>query len=310
MRAREPGADGEETMIAQGSRERPVHSLGHGDHVCLAFADDSEQRRVVTAYVSDGLKRGERVMYFADRQKPAVVLDWLRSTQMDPDAALSSGQLQVATASDGYLTSGRFDAAAMVAALRQEMSSAAASGFKGFRVSGEMSWVLHETGGAAELAAYEIMVNSVFEGQPASAVCQYDARLFHPTQLQTYDHCHPGTVELSPLYEDELLRIVPAFEEGERTMRVIGTVDYRTTGALTAVLDATLDWAGDVRVDMSALEFIDLAGLRALSHTAERYEPGRHMRVVELAPLLCQVMAVSGLDQQDALVVTSPGAPA
>ncbi|MFD6986175.1 STAS domain-containing protein, partial [Streptomyces sp. NPDC059956] len=159
-------------------------------------------------------------------------------------------------------------------------------------------------------ASYESMVNSVFEGQPASAVCQYDARLFHPTQLQTYDHCHPGTVELSPLYEDNLLRIVPTFEEGERTMRVIGTVDYRTTDALTAVLDATLDWAGDVRVDMSALEFIDLAGLRALAHTAERYEPGRHMRVVELAPLLCQVIAVAGFDQQDALVVTSPGASA
>lgn len=297
-------------MIAQGSRERPVHSLGHGDHVCLAFADDSEQRRVVTAYVSDGLKRGERVMYFTDRQKPAVVLDWLRSTRMDPDAALSSGQLQVVTASDGYLVSGRFDATAMAATLRQEMASAAASGYKGFRVSGEMSWALREIAGADELAAYESMVSSVFEGQPASAVCQYDARLFHPTQLQTYDHCHPGTVELSPLYEDKLLRIVPTFEEGERTMRVIGTVDYRTTDALTAVLDATLDWAGDVRVDMSALEFIDLAGLRALAQTAERYEPGRHMRVVELAPLLCQVIAVAGFDQQDALVVTSPGASA
>ncbi|MBT2468992.1 MEDS domain-containing protein [Streptomyces sp. ISL-66] len=297
-------------MIAQDSRERPVHGLGHGDHVCLAFADDSEQRRVVTAYMSDGLKRGERVMYFTDRHKPAVVLDWLRSAHVDPDAALSSGQLQVVTACDGYLVSGRFDATAMVATLRQEMASAAACGYKGFRVSGEMSWALREIPGADEVAAYESMVNSLFEGQPASAVCQYDARLFPPAQLQTYDHCHPGTVQLSPLYEDKLLRIVPAFEEGERTMRVIGTVDYRTTDALTAVLDATLDWAGDVRVDMSKLEFIDLAGLRALSHTAERYEPGRRMRVVELAPLLCQVISVAGFDQQDALVVTSPGVSA
>ncbi|MGW0917130.1 MEDS domain-containing protein [Streptomyces sp. NPDC002784] len=50
--------------------------MGHGDHLCLAFADDAEKCRVVTAYVLGGLRRGERVMYFADQSTPEQVLDY------------------------------------------------------------------------------------------------------------------------------------------------------------------------------------------------------------------------------------------
>ncbi|WP_158071238.1 MEDS domain-containing protein [Streptomyces sp. CB00455] len=276
----------------------------------MAFADDAEQRRVVTAYLSQGLARGERVLYFADRQDPATVLDWLRSAGARPEAAQASGQLRVLTAGAGYFPSGRFEGEPMVVTLRREVQESLQAGYTGFRVSGEMSWSLRGVPGTEQLSWYEREVTELFAGQPASALCQYDARLFDPEQLDTFERCHRGTVEADPLYEDALLRIVPSFLEGRRTVRVVGTVDYRTTGALAEALDTVLGWTGDVRVDMGALEFIDLAGLRALADSAGRFEPGRHLRVEGLAPLMCQVISVAGFDQQPGLVVIPAGGPA
>ncbi|MET9570563.1 MEDS domain-containing protein [Streptomyces virginiae] len=290
-------------VITQDGRERPVQELGHGDHVCLAFADDAEQRRVLTAYLHEGLARGERVLYFAEQQDPAVVLEWLRPAGAEVDTAVARGQLRVTTADDSYLAAGRFDAETMVATLRQEVTDSLKAGYTGLRVSGEMSWGLRDVPGVDQLAEYEAKVNAVFAGQRASAVCQYDARLFAPNQLDAFDRCHPGTVEAEPLHSDGVLHILPAFEEGERVLRMAGTVDYRTTGALATALETVLGWSGDVRVDLGALEFIDLAGLRALAHTAGQLTRGRRLRVTGLAPMLCHVISVAGFDQQDALVV-------
>lgn len=297
-------------MITRSLRERPVEDLDRGDHVCLAFADDAEQRRVVSAYLSAGLSRGERVLYFADQQRPSTVLSWLRSAGVDPGPALTRGQLRVVTADDSYLAAGGFDAATMVETLEREVDASLAAGYTGFRVSGEMGWGLRGIPGADQLAAYETAVNAVFESRPASAICQYDARLFSPAELRVFDRCHPGAVELEPVYRHGLLRIVPAFRDGERALRVVGTVDLRTTGALVDALEAALRWPGDVVVDMGALEFIDLAGLRALAHAARRLPAGRRLRVVDLAPPLCHVIGLAGFDRHPALVVTPRGAGA
>ncbi|MFH8799263.1 MEDS domain-containing protein [Streptomyces sp. NPDC017936] len=284
--------------------------MDHGDHLCLAFADDDEQRRVVTAYLSAGLERGERVMYFADQSAPVDVLGWLSASGTDPEPALRRGQLVVTTADDSYLAAGSFDVDGMVTALRHEVRDSLAAGYTGFRVSGEMGWALRAVPGADQLGTYETKVNTVFAGQKASAVCQYDARRFTAEQLDAFDRCHPGAVEAQPLHDDGTLRLVPSFREGRRTLRVAGSVDHRTTQALAAALRTALTWPGDIQVDMTDLEFIDLAGVRVLARCAARLEPGRRLHVRELAPLLCQVIGMVGFDETAALVVTAREATA
>ncbi|MFG3152134.1 MEDS domain-containing protein [Streptomyces sp. NPDC048219] len=279
--------------------------MDHGDHLCLAFADDDEQRRMVTEYLTSGLDRGERVMYFADQRSPREILDWLAASGTDPRPALERGQLVVTTAEDSYLAAGSFDPDGMVAALQQEVGDSLTAGYTGFRVSGEMGWALRPVPGAEQLADYETKVNEVFAGRPASAVCQYDARRFTPAQLDHLHGCHPGEVEAEPLHQDGTLRLVPSFRQGRRSLRVVGSVDHRTTGALAAALETATAWPGDLQVDMRELEFIDLSGVRALAHAAARLAGGRRLHVVELAPLLCQVIGMVGFDATPALVVTA-----
>ncbi|MFD5449487.1 MULTISPECIES: MEDS domain-containing protein [unclassified Streptomyces] len=291
-------------MLAHERTERRVRDIDHGDHLCLAFADDDQQRRVVTAYLADGLERGERVLYFADQCAPESVLGWLSAAGISTGPALRKGRLVVTTADESYLASGTFDADDMVTALRQEVRDSLAAGYTGFRVSGEMGWALRDVPGADRLSTYETEVNAVFAGQKASAVCQYDARRFTPEQLDAFDRCHPGAVEEPPLHEDGALRLIPSFHEGHRTLRVVGSVDHRTTRVLAAALETALAWPGDVRVDTTDMEFIDLAGVRALARCAAGLEPGRRLHVVELAPLLCQVIGMVGFDETSALVVS------
>ncbi|WP_225638800.1 MEDS domain-containing protein [Streptomyces solaniscabiei] len=292
-------------MITYERADRQVQDMDHGDHLCLAFADDAAQRRVVTSYLTSGLDRGERVMYFADQRAPREVLDWLTTAGTDPRPALDKGQLVVTTAEDSYLAAGSFDPDGMVAALQQEVRDSLTAGYSGFRVSGEMGWALRPVPGAELLADYETKVNQVFAGRPASAVCQYDARRFTPEQLDHLHGCHPGEVEAEPLHHDSTLRLVPSFRHGHRSLRVVGSVDHRTTRALADALETAMSWPGDIQVDMRELEFIDLSGVRALAHAAARLEGDRRLHVVELAPLLCQVIGMVGFDETPALVVTA-----
>ncbi|MBL7498436.1 MEDS domain-containing protein [Frankia sp. CNm7] len=292
-------------VIAREGQERRVDGIGQGDHLCLVYADDAEQRRVVTAYVRAGLSRGERVLYFADARAPREVLGWLRAEGVDPSTALTTGQLSVTTAAVGYLAFGAFDAHAVAQTLQAEVSDALSAGFTGLRVSGEMSWALRDVPGADQLGTYETAVNAVFAGQPASAICQYDARRFSAAALDDTQRRHPGTVELAPLHLNSRLRVTPSFRCGQRMLRVQGTVDHHTIAAFAATLETVLGWPGDVWVDLGELEFIDLAGLRALAQTAARLPAGRRMHLVELAPLLCQVVNLAEFDDISSLTVTA-----
>ncbi|MEU7096884.1 MEDS domain-containing protein [Streptomyces longwoodensis] len=297
-------------MATDTCRDLPVQDIGRGDHVCLAFADDAEQRHVLSQYLADGLRQGERVLYFADRNAPDEVLGWLAAVGIDPGPLISRGQLAVTTADDSYLASGTFDPDAMVAVLRQEVDASLAAGYTGFRVSGEMGWALREVPGADRLAEYETKVNAVFAEGRSSAVCQYDARLFGPDELHGFDRCHPSAAELRSLYQDARLRLVPAFRSGHHALRVIGTVDHQGTATLAAALETLLGRPGDLYVDMGELEFIDLAGVRALAHAADRMAAGRRLHVVNLAPLMAQVVRLVGFDEIPALSVDTAEATA
>jgi anti-anti-sigma regulatory factor len=292
-------------MAAATGEERSVHDVGPGDHLCLTFADDAERRPVVAEYLSAGLSRGERVLYFVDRTTPGIVLDWLASTGVDTGPALLDGRLRVVPATDSYLASGRFDPATMVTTVRREVDASVAEGFAGLRICGEMGWAAREGVATAELAEYEREVDALFAERPVSAVCQYDVRLFAADRLDVLDGCHRGSLAPSPLYGGDSLRLVPTGRADRRRLRVVGTVDDGTRGHFVAALDAVLHRPGDVVLDMSDLDFIDVAGLRALADVAARLGGYRRVRIEHLAPVLCDVVRLVGWDRVPGLVLRS-----
>ncbi|MFC4061318.1 MEDS domain-containing protein [Planomonospora corallina] len=288
--------------MTAGTVVRQIRDLGPGDHLCLPFADDTEQREIATAFVTAGLTRRERVLYFTDRASTATVHSWLRSGP--PRTALHTGQLRVLTAGESYLTTGRFDPDTMVATLAAETDRSLHDGYTGLRVTGEMGWAVRDVPGADALEDYERKVATVFAAGRSAALCQYDTRLFAPARLHTLTGCHHGIAEMNALHHDALSRITPAYRHGGRVLRLTGTIDQSNAPALGAVLTAETRRPGDLRLDLSELEFIDVAGLRVIADTAARLTGDRRLHLLHLAPMLAGVIHLIGWDHEPRLTVT------
>jgi anti-anti-sigma factor len=85
-------------------------------------------------------------------------------------------------------------------------------------------------------------------------------------------------------------------------LRVAGSVDPTTSGALASRLRLARQLAeARLYIDLADLEFIDVAGVRAIVRGAAALEPGRNLVVQRLAPALRKVFGIVGWDRTPGL---------
>ncbi len=89
-------------------------------------------------------------------------------------------------------------------------------------------------------------------------------------------------------------------------LRLVGEIDASNVGRLGDEL-AALPLAGDVHVDMTGLQFIDLLGLRTLVHAAGARTPPARLVLVEPQPIVRQALAVCEWSDAPGLAVTNAG---
>jgi len=277
-----------------------------GDHLYLAFGSDEEQREIVCDFITDGLALDEKVVFVGDRSTADTVAGWLdghsraAGTAGAADTVGGRGFLQVRPAESAYLTEGHFDPDSVLTALRTEVAAAQREAFSGLRLAVEMSWALRGAPGSGRLPEYERRLEEVFHDGSVTGLCLYDRRLFDGGVLGHMTRLHPTAVEANALHDDRMLRITRTFDPVG--LSVAGAVDTTTVPALAAVLNKRAAAAGheDIRLDVAGLEFIDVAGLRAIVETAGRLQ-GRVLRMTNLAPALRRVVSLVGWDQSPGL---------
>jgi len=178
--------------------ERPnprfVANLEPGDHLCCIYSSEREHRRVLTPFLSQGLERGEKMLYIVDAHTAETIQGYLQSVDVDVEATLATGQLVMLTSDEAYVRGGTFDPEAMIALLRQEMEQALDQGYAALRVAGEMTWALRELPGAERLIEYEAKLNQCLPHSACLAICQYDRRRFEPDVLLDVLRTHPLAV--------------------------------------------------------------------------------------------------------------------
>ena len=279
---------------------RHVRQVRLGDHLCLPFTNDDEQREIVTAYIADGLRQGERVLYFADRTDPSAIDGWLSRSGVDVALAVARGQLTVRSAHGE-----QFDAATVVTGIHGEMRQARQDGYQGLRLTGEMSWAL----GSPGLPEYESgIAATVSTAGDVAAICQYDERLFDSDAVSGLVAFHTNVVRIDPLHDGRRLRVVPTFNP--RGLKVIGTVDDGTVAGLVQALNEAVRWPEPVlHLDLAELEFIDVAGIRAIVLLAGRLDAERKLQINHLTPTLRKVMTIVGWDTSPGLRIGDPGEP-
>ncbi len=191
-----------------------IQRLGQGDHVCLIYDAADEQLVTAATFITVGLERDERCVYIADDRTTVEVIDALGAAGVEVGRRLESRSLEVLTKRDAYLRAGYFDPATMIAFLREATEEALRDGFRGLRVTGEMTWALGAERGCERLIEYEALLNRFLPGQRVLALCQYNRERSHPAVIRDVLRTHPIVV-----FDEEVYRENRFYEPPELVLR-------------------------------------------------------------------------------------------
>lgn len=191
----------ERRSISLGFNHLPICE---GEHICLIYRDEQERRSIVSKFLQAGLAADEQVLSLVDSTAPEEFADILRTYGVEPSD--HEGALSVLGALETYCPSGHFDSEALLESFKAGYAESRASGFAGWRGTGEMSWALRD--GATTMKAlidYEVSLNELLVETPVTAFCQYDVRRFDGATLFDVMAVHPkmivgGQLMNNPMY--------------------------------------------------------------------------------------------------------------
>lgn len=92
---------------------------------------------------------------------------------------------------------------------------------------------------------------------------------------------------------------------------IVGDIDEFTHAGLTAVLSSITSSPGEIHIDLSGVEYCDIAGLRAFVALSQASRPGSHdhsRRVIlqELPAHLKALLQILGWDSAPGLMIAEP----
>lgn len=259
---------------------RPADWEGH-----VALVHDSErQRRIgVADWVRRGLDLGAKILYTEPEDTPPErsLLGVLAEHAVRVEDALADGRLEIFTASDEVYSPAWQEGV---------VDEALAFGYPSVRWSGEerTAWSVMPPARHTEI---EWETGLLCDTRPVSIMCQYSAHLPQAT-LETVCAVHGAGVRDSQLQAlptpDGLVLAGSADAANDRLLR--STLVAR---AATAAGDG-----GRITVDLGELEFLDVAGARALwtGTTAHRIRGGT-VRLTRPQPRVDRMLRLLGVHQ-------------
>ncbi|WP_250000726.1 MEDS domain-containing protein [Actinoplanes sp. M2I2] len=240
-----------------------VDQLEPGDHACLTYSEPEERLDLLAAFVSEGLRRGERVLCFTDSP---VAADLRRQGVDRGETVLPVEELW----GPGSAPS----AAAMVRRLSDELGQSP----RGLRVSLDMCWAARPQAGAEQLLVFENEVAKLFADGGLTALCEYDREAFDPVTLAYAARTHPRTVAAAVYHEDAELRICR--QHVPPGIRMTGSLDVSRAGALRDALSEAVRLDPDVHLNLGMLHSLDDGAAAMIVRAAAGLPRNRHMIVV------------------------------
>jgi hypothetical protein len=237
-----------------------VPRAGAADHVCWVHDgdDDATFDDAVRAFLAGGLERGERLLCVGER-----VIDSVRK-EAPPftgvDELLAAGTLGLMTMSEAYAATGEFSAERQFAFYDKATRRAVAEGYAGLRVVAELTSLAADPQRRDELLRWEHLADRyMVTGPGMSALCAYrgdlpvdalaDVASVHPAASAP-----PGMSQFRVFFDDD--RVV-----------IAGNVDLSGADRLARLLADSPAVPAAV-LDLSRLDFVDVAGSRAIARWA------------------------------------------
>jgi hypothetical protein len=171
-------------------------------HVCAFVNSRDEEHRILDPFVSQGLARGDKMLYIVDPADRANLVRHLRHLGLDMPKLLGQRQCEVRTWSETYLRGGRFDQEAMLRLLDEFLGG---SRSPRIRLVADMGWAVEEQDFSDLLLEYEARANYVQPKHGHVVICVYDTAKFGGDVLIDVLRTHPmallgGVLQVNPYF--------------------------------------------------------------------------------------------------------------
>jgi len=179
--------------------------LAETRHVCAFFNSDEEEYRVLLPFIKDGFECGHRAVHVVNPDQRSEHLQRLIAAGIDPAAAERTGQFELQTNSETYLSDGVFDQDRMLHAFEQIASGNAARGFQLSRIVCRMDWAAEGKSYVNDLIEFESRVNYVWERHDDVVICTYHLGKFGGDIVIDIMRTHPmviigGILQRNPFF--------------------------------------------------------------------------------------------------------------
>ncbi|MGD9380949.1 MAG: MEDS domain-containing protein [Candidatus Thorarchaeota archaeon] len=159
---------------------RIVKHLRPRDHVILVYDSLEAKRNTLFSYLKYGLDKGEAVKYVCSEESPKEIRLAMEKFGISVSEYEKTGALDILDYTDIYIKDGKFSVLDIMDAWEKYYSNALAEGFKGLRVTGEMSCFM-EHSLVDELIEYEKALHTILD-IPLTAICAYNSETLANTE--------------------------------------------------------------------------------------------------------------------------------
>jgi len=172
---------------------RELEETPETNHYAVLYESRREQLNAALSFIQIGLENDERCLYVAAENTVEDIETELEALGIDVCEAIEDGQLNIRSADNTYLEDG-FDPDRMFQYLLDEAEESLADGYAGFRVTGEMSWVLDANVSFDDVLEYETNYQEETTEHEVVALCQYNKLRFDIEDIVDIIHTHPRLI--------------------------------------------------------------------------------------------------------------------
>jgi ABC-type transporter Mla MlaB component len=239
---------------------RAVPEAGRADHLCWVHDgdDDAAFDDAVRTFLAGGLARGERLLCVGER-----VIDGVRADAASfaaVDRLVADGTLGLMPLADAYAATGPFSAERQFEFYDAVTRRALAEGYAGLRVVAELTALAEDPLLRSELLRWEHLADRyVVEGPGMTAMCAYRGDLAS-SALADVASVHPAASAPTGMPQFRL------FFDDDRLV-LAGSVDVSEADRLVRLLAGSPPVPA-LLLDLSRLQFVDVAGCRVIARWA------------------------------------------